>query len=867
MSCDDKSTLDPCGCCDNDIPQPEISNPPGQPALAYRIGVHSSFLRRMVARLPRQRLPDGDHAGQRPLTELTSRAADDFGMALVDSWAVVGDVLTFYQERIANEGFLRTATERRSILELARAIGYELKPGVAAETYLAFTVDDSDPTLVSATIPAGTQVQSIPKKQDELPQTFETGDEFTAHVAWNELRPRLTQPQSITAATTILYLKGSSTNLSKGDHLLIVGSEKEANINDNHWDVRRVQAVTVETEKDRTRVTIQAGSSGRPMPANPKIFAFRRQAAIFGHNAANWRTLSNQIRADYLGLDSPDEVTAEDKLEWPNYTIFAPSGLMAIMAAAPGDGLTTPTPPHTPALPDKIDLDSRYDKLVPDSWLLLSLPTQDALCRITDVTEVSRADYNLMAKVSRITLNSPDLSDFEDEVRQTAVLAQSEELKLAEADVTANVDEKSILLNVKVDNLQPGQTLILMGEEVESGVETGELAVIHHLSLHDGLTRLHLENDLDHVYRRESLFIFANVVHATHGETVKNEVLGGGDGARAHQQFTLKKPPLTHVSASTSSGAESELSLRVNGVEWQQEPSLYGLDGKSKSYVVRIDDDAKAHIIFGDGKSGARLPTGQENVTATYRSGIGLAGEVGAGSLTLLKTRPFGVRGANNPLAANGAEDPEKLADARDNAPLTVLTLGRIVSLQDFEDFTQAFAGIGKAQAVAIWNGEQELAHITIADSTGDPVDKQSDTYKNLLDAIEDARDPLREVRVDNFEELTFSLKAKVLIDAAYVWETVKANIEAALLTEYAFEERAFGQPVTAAEIIATIHRIEGVEAVDLDKLRIDRAGEPPFLPVLGAQVATYDPAANQILPAQLLLINPTGITLTEMTV
>ena len=45
------------------------------------------------------------------------------------------DVLTFYQERIANEGYLRTATERRSMLELARAIGYELSPGVAASTY------------------------------------------------------------------------------------------------------------------------------------------------------------------------------------------------------------------------------------------------------------------------------------------------------------------------------------------------------------------------------------------------------------------------------------------------------------------------------------------------------------------------------------------------------------------------------------------------------------------------------------------------------------------------------------------------------------------------------------------------------------
>src|SRR6476619_6630446 len=107
------------------------------------------------------------------------------------------DVLTFYQERIANEGFLRTATERLSVLELARAIGYELNAGVAASTYLAFTVEEPPavpttplppglpslpppvliPTVV--TVPRATQVTSIPG-DNQLPQTFETVEEIEA---------------------------------------------------------------------------------------------------------------------------------------------------------------------------------------------------------------------------------------------------------------------------------------------------------------------------------------------------------------------------------------------------------------------------------------------------------------------------------------------------------------------------------------------------------------------------------------------------------------------------------------------------------------------------------------------------------------
>jgi hypothetical protein len=85
---------------------------------------------------------------------------------LLDAGATIADVLTFYQERFANEFYLRTATERRSILELGRLIGYELRPGVAASTYLVFTLEDSpgDPEKATkqTTIEAGTKVQSIP---------------------------------------------------------------------------------------------------------------------------------------------------------------------------------------------------------------------------------------------------------------------------------------------------------------------------------------------------------------------------------------------------------------------------------------------------------------------------------------------------------------------------------------------------------------------------------------------------------------------------------------------------------------------------------------------------------------------------------
>src|SRR5207245_3445278 len=89
---------------------------------------------------------------------LSTRELDDPSIALLDAWATVADVLTFYEERIANEGYLRTATERRSILELARLVGYNLRPGVSASVYLAYTLENG--FGLETTIPAGSGSQS-----------------------------------------------------------------------------------------------------------------------------------------------------------------------------------------------------------------------------------------------------------------------------------------------------------------------------------------------------------------------------------------------------------------------------------------------------------------------------------------------------------------------------------------------------------------------------------------------------------------------------------------------------------------------------------------------------------------------------------
>src|SRR5690349_15180124 len=103
-----------CGCCEGTRPVTpvDVTNRPGLPVLSYRAGTHGAFLETMKARLSSTVFDAVGLDGQtiqtyQPLAGLTTRSSSDPAIALLDGWATVGDVLTFYQERIANEGFLR----------------------------------------------------------------------------------------------------------------------------------------------------------------------------------------------------------------------------------------------------------------------------------------------------------------------------------------------------------------------------------------------------------------------------------------------------------------------------------------------------------------------------------------------------------------------------------------------------------------------------------------------------------------------------------------------------------------------------------------------------------------------------------------
>jgi predicted phage baseplate assembly protein len=357
------------------------------------------------------------------------------------------------------------------------------------------------------------------------------------------------------------------------------------------------------------------------------------------------------------------------------------------------------------------------------------------------------------------------------------------------------------------------------------------------------------------------------VALATHGET-KQQPLGNGDASKPFPKFSLPESPLTYVAATNAKGAASTLQVRVNELFWQEVDFLYGRGPDDHVYITRTDDEGRTFVQFGDGRTGARVPTGQENVQVTYRKGMGAEGLVHEAQLTLLLTRPLGVRGVINPLAAGDAAAAESRDDVRRNAPLPIRTLERIVSLRDYEDFARAFSGVVKALATWTWNGHQRGVFVTVAGAEGKAIADNSLTYKNLLAAMLQAGDPSVPLRVQSYTPAFFRVAANVSVDPAYLADKVLAAVEGALRTAFSFHAREFGQPVAKSEVIAAIQAVAGVLAVDLNELhRTDASPEQLALTRLFDVLTAQTPRAGTAVTvaAELLLLDPRPIQLGVM--
>jgi predicted phage baseplate assembly protein len=887
------------GCCKGiSVATPRSkNNRPGLSAIIYRAGEHGHFFDSMIARL--------SGSGQPSLQALRKRVVDDFSIALIDNWAMVSDILTFYQERIAQEHYLDTATEERSLCELARLVGYSIRPGVAASTSIAFTIDETPGSLgqgignvstkiystaTPVEIEEGTRIQSVPGP-GQTAQLFETVETIEARADWNAMKPLAIGPAP-TSASKLLFLQGIESTIQPGDMLIL--AQKSAN-----RIVVPVASVTIDKENKTTRIDLQSPPVSLPEPAYPvptnqgsidelEDTGELNQTAVANIAASWWNSedlstlaaihewseqrLSDALAEYRAGIETPDGMEA--------YVLRGRAQLFGYNAVEKVAYATTSPGMGHPLSRDQWDEWDIDDAIESSGALFLASPQKgvvagsmvaisngEALPIVYDIDSVKqqpRTGYGISADSTKITLASgqywwtPSTDGFS-VIRSTTVFTLPEKLALCNPPVDKPVSGDSIVLDRAVLGLKSGRSVMVTGEPTTlPGTTVSEIAELKTVRIESGLTVLYFTESLSYSYTRSTVSICANVARATHGETVE-ERMGSGDGAMAFQRFTLRQPPLTFVSDSSAAGAQSTLEIRVDDVLWSEVSSLYGHGPTDKIYTILTDAEGKTVVQFGDGITGARLPTGSENVRAIYRRGIGVDGQVDDHRLTQLLKKPLGLKSATNPLPATGAADRESLSDLKRNAPLAVLTLDRIVSLRDYEDFAAAFSGIGKAAAQWVTIGARRGVIITIAAADGSEISHDSELYKNFIKALLAAGDPQVPFVAVSFIPVYFRIQGTITIDADRSASTVQSGVEEALRDLFSFTNRKFGQPVHQSEIVSVIHGVEGVRAVDIDYLY--RSSEnPAFAEVLEA--ATASSASTTTQSAELLMLDPRPLSL-----
>jgi predicted phage baseplate assembly protein len=315
------------------------------------------------------------------------------------------------------------------------------------------------------------------------------------------------------------------------------------------------------------------------------------------------------------------------------------------------------------------------------------------------------------------------------------------------------------------------------------------------------------------------LNLLTQLVEVTRGKTVAHEVLGSGDARLPDQSFTLAKSPVTYLRRGASYA--SSVTILVNGEPWQEVESFYGQAASAAIFTLREDEKGKTLVQFGDGINGRRLPSGVDNVVATYRYGSG-ADSPGQGKLTRIVKSLTGLAKLRNPVAAGGGSDPEPADEIRRYAPRSVLTFGRAVSPADYQAIAAQATAPDRVHAVWAWDDVRQRAAITVYVAGG------PDKLATVRDVLKVAGDPHRPVAVEAATPVELGLALTLLVAPGYEADPILAAATEALTGEaglFSADRMGIGQYLFNSALSAALLPIPGVVTLLETRLVRDPGG------------------------------------------
>ncbi len=792
MSCNmATASICPCGT----VVHPwVIFNPPGLPTIAYRPGDYAAFRHALLRALP----------GEKELTETANGqtvqvwrpgAEGDLAVQMMEWWAYLSDILTFYNQRIATQAYLGVADLPESVNRLIQLLGYRPRPGIGASGTLAALLNASQPVA----LPQGFQLQSKPGPGQQ-PQTFELSVATTVQKPdIISARPAPASSPLLSADGTTLKLAGKVSSIKAGERLLLVnaGAVTGGTVTASAWvTVQSVQPQTDPYGDAATAISFTTAVQGLPAGAQASEFALLRSGqsaslwsigpsgiTVIGSSGIDLASIARDLVPGSLALL---EVTGTPSDAPVTTTLVTVSTYSEVIWFANGNGPSPPnTSPPTPPIP-VLHTHIEFSQSISGPW-------NDYAGHVT-----VRFDWNSVGQLAPVLSGS------------AAAFTSATTTLTTTAGFPSGVDIPVLLQDADGNGASAVGTVGADAATMTLGSVTAAPPA--------GLGPV--------------LSVLFDLLSVSCGKTVANEVLGSGNAAVASQDFTLQKSPVTYFldpAALSGDGFSSTVRVWVNQLQWTEVPTFYDQPAKASVFVTHEDEQGKTHVTFGDGVNGACLPTGANNVVASYRVGCGAA-VPSPGTLTNI-TQPIpGLRSLRNPIAPTGGADPDPPSRVRTLAPRSVLTFGRAISLDDYQAIAASTPGVIQAAAAYSFDPATQRPRLTVW------VSGDAGAVAKVQAAIAAEADPNRPISVLPAIGIDATISLTYVRDARHLDNVVQRALHAALLDPdtglFGVNVVGIGQALYDSQIYAGGLAVPGVVAIEDLSVQVGPRFRPLLRPV-----------------------------------
>lgn len=303
-------------------------------------------------------------------------------------------------------------------------------------------------------------------------------------------------------------------------------------------------------------------------------------------------------------------------------------------------------------------------------------------------------------------------------------------------------------------------------------------------------------------------------VIATQGFTVAEEIVTAQATGQPNQVYPLENTEVI----------EGSVSIAIDNITYEKVQYLIDVPGTTPAFTTFTDADGITYVQFGD-NIGGRIPPLNRTIYASYRVGGGTVGNVSAGSLTEFISGFSSGLTVTNQSAAAGGEDPETTDSIKINAPISLKSLNRAVSLSDYSSLTLQVAGVAKANATS----ETYSSVIVYFAPFGDRgVEADNITPTGIFDALE--LNVVSYLRGKAPANTTITLappsyvKVDIKLSVTVLPQYRRTNVQYAVLSAVSdildFTNVLFGDRISLQYLMRAIATVPGVDFTEVQLFR-----------------------------------------------